>query len=182
MGMADLPVCPRPGHGETRVIRDGVQRRGGRERQRYRCVLPDGSYHRFVGALSRTHIAAGVCDHCDNRLRPDEGPVAPPGFDYLVREIAGALVAIGKGESYTDAARRVRASAYPHRIGRRAPGTVESGQSVAEWLADFGPVVAAPFLETEWPETIVCDSTEFMYTDPRTGVTSQLFAVLAAWG
>lgn len=33
-----------------------------------------------------------------------------------------------------------------------------------------------------WPETIVCDSTNFIITDSWTNVRSQAFAVLAVWG
>jgi hypothetical protein len=42
--------------------------------------------------------------------------------------------------------------------------------------------VAAPHAETEWPETVVLDSTRLMYTDRFTGTSNQLFCVLAAWG
>ena len=38
-----------------------------------------------------------------------------------------------------------------------ARARVESGQTIAEWFAAYGPVVAAPYAEDEWPETIVCD-------------------------
>jgi hypothetical protein len=59
---------------------------------------------------------------------------------------------------------------------------VASGQTVADWLSKFGSVVAAPHAEEAWPETVVLDSTRFLYKDARTGATSQLFCVLAAWG
>jgi len=102
---------------------------------------------------------------------------------YEVREIAEALVAIAKGSTYTAAARRARASYWPTGAKRlRKATTVESGQVVAEWLHQFGPVVSAPWAETEWPECIVLDSTEFLYTNPRTRVEQQLFVVLAAFG
>jgi hypothetical protein len=42
--------------------------------------------------------------------------------------------------------------------------------------------VAAPHVEEAWPETIVLDSTRFMYTDSITGTSHQLFSLLAAWG
>lgn len=53
---------------------------------------------------------------------------------------------------------------------------------MADWLNQFGPVVAEPWAETTWSECVVLDSTEFVDTDPRTGQRRQLFAVLAAWG
>lgn len=53
---------------------------------------------------------------------------------------------------------------------------------MADWVGRFGRIVAAPWAEVAWPETIVLDGTEFMYTNPRMGTTAQLFTVLAAWG
>lgn len=180
--MAELPDCPL-GHESVKVVRDGVQKRGGRRRQRYRCVLPDGSYHRFVGAVSHTRGDGEQCHECERPLEVDGGPVAPWRSRYLVKEVAGALWAIAGGASYTDAALRVRRRAWGEDgADRRADTTVASGQTVADWLDRFGPVVAGPFAETEWPETIVLDSTRFMYRDSFTGTTNQLFCVLAAWG
>lgn len=53
---------------------------------------------------------------------------------------------------------------------------------MADWLNRFGPHIAGHYAEGSWAETLVCDSTEFDWTNPRTGVTQQLFAVLAVWG
>jgi hypothetical protein len=164
------------------VLRDGIQRKGGRERQRWRCVLEDGTFHRFIGPLGRTRTDEPFCETCDNPIAPSEGPASMWRSEFLVREVAATLVAVGRGATYTDAARRVRGSARPYAGTRRKPSTVESGQTVANWLADFGPAVIDRRAEEEWPECLVLDSTEFIYTDPRTGVRSQLFAILAAWG
>lgn len=164
-------------------MRNGVQRRAGRERQRFRCK-GDASQgikqHTFLGAASHTRTEPGFCEECDNLVAAHEGPVSPWHFEYLVREVAQSLVAVGRGLSYTDAAKRARASANLHR--RDNDKEVTNGQTVAEWMADFVPVVAARYRETEWPETLVLDSTEFDWTNPRTGTTKQLFAVLGAWG
>lgn len=178
----EMPRCPR-GHESVKVVRDGVQKRGGRERQRYRCVLADGSYHRFVGAVSRTRGGGRHCSECDHPLAIDGGPVAPWRNRYLVKEVAGALWAVAGGASYTEAALGVRRRAWgDDGKDRRAATTVVSGQTVADWLDRFGPVVAEPYGEDAWPETVVLDSTRFMYQDSFTGATSQLFCVLAAWG
>ncbi|MDA8279976.1 MAG: hypothetical protein M0Z63_06070 [Actinomycetota bacterium] len=53
---------------------------------------------------------------------------------------------------------------------------------MADWLSRFGPHIAGHDAEGSWAETLVCDSTELDWTNPRTGVTQQLFAVLAVWG
>lgn len=164
------------------MVRDGVARRGGRERQRWRCKNPDGSYHRFLGVVPRTRADAGFCLECDNHIAPFEGPASPWRFEYTVKEVADAFVQLGRGLSYTDTAVRARIQAN---IGRPTPAARPTcGQTVADWVADLVPVVAAPHRETSWSdaETVVLDSTEFMWTNPRTHVTMQLFAVLAAWG
>ncbi|MFO8076721.1 MAG: hypothetical protein R6T85_11460 [Egibacteraceae bacterium] len=163
------------------MVRDGVQRRGGRERQRFRCVAPDGSFHRFLGPSTRTRATENHCEECDNDIAAHQGPASPWRFEYLVREVSEALVALGRGMSYTDAARRARQAANR---GREKPARQPTnGQTVAEWVADFVPVVAAPHTETAWPDqTLVLDATEFQWTNPRTGTSQQLFAVLAAWG
>jgi hypothetical protein len=169
----------------AKVVRDGVQKHAGRQRQRYRCVGADGTFHRFVGegALSRTRGDGHSCRSCDRPLDVDGGPVAPWRGRYTVREVASSLWLVAGGTSYTEAATRVRRRAWgDDGAGRRADTTVASGQTVADWLSRYGPVVAAPHAEQEWPETVVLDSTRFLYDDRRTGERSQLFCVLAAWG
>lgn len=105
------------------------------------------------------------------------------GGYYEVREIAAALIDVSKGVSYTEAARRVRMNYWGRDgTGRLRANSVENGQSVSDWLNQFGPVISERYAESSWPETIILDSTEYKYLDPRTGVLSQLFVVLAAWG
>jgi len=73
------PPCPRPGHSAGTVSRDGVQDRGGRRRQRWRCTLSNGDFHRFMGAVSRTHLErqeATVCVTCDSQIGQHQGPAA----------------------------------------------------------------------------------------------------------
>src|SRR5665811_833851 len=103
-GVAAVPAWAR-GHDDGHVVRDGVQQSGGRARQRWRCTLPDASYHRFLGVMSRTRALDETCVECENHLEVHEGPVAPSTFEYLVREVATALVSVGRGMSYTDAAK-----------------------------------------------------------------------------
>lgn len=175
----DVVVCPR-GHASARVVRDGVQRSGGREKQRWRCVLLDGSYHRFLGAVSRTRSSTSTCLECENHVAPHQGPAAPAEFEYLVREIAGALVDVGRGQTYTDAAKRVRARANVGKTGQLRE--VVNGQTVSEWLADFVPVVAERYRPREWPAVLVLDSISFRWTDHLTGDSRSLYSILAAYG
>jgi hypothetical protein len=85
----------------AKVVRDGVQRRGGRERQRYRCVAEDGTFHRFLGTggLTRTRGNDQHCDSCERALEVDGGPVMPWSGQYQVREVASALWAVAGGAS-----------------------------------------------------------------------------------
>jgi len=92
-------------------------------------------------------------------------------------------VAIGAGATYTDAAERVRAQAWGEtRRWHRKPSTNINGGLVAEWLQQYGPVVSEAHSETEWPDTLVLDSTLFQHTDSWTGTKSRLFCVLFAYG
>lgn len=53
---------------------------------------------------------------------------------------------------------------------------------VAEWVDAWAPVILAAHAETEWPETLVLDSTEFLWTNSRTGIRRREFAILVAYG
>jgi hypothetical protein len=163
-------------------VRDGIQKDGGRPRQRWRCILPGGEFHRFLGVVSRTRTSLETCVECENHIAAYEGPAAPAQFEYLIREIAGALVDVGRGSSYTDAARRVRMQAMvtsPLKLRRE----VKNGQTVAEWMADFVPVVAAPQAQENWPEVLVLDSLWFWWRGTGEIKTSTpLYSVLAAYG
>jgi hypothetical protein len=164
-------------------VRDGIQQTGLRPRQRWRCTAPNGTYHRFLGALSITRVVGGICPICERPFGPAEGPAVPAWHEYLVQEIATALVALGGGATYADVAERLRGQAWgAQRQWNRKPSTNVNGGNVAEWLGQYGPTVAAAHAETEWPDTLVLDSTEFHHTDSHTGVQSQLFCVLFAYG
>ena len=175
----DVVKCPR-GHEANRVVRDGIQRSGGRAKQRWRCVFSDGSYHRFLGVMSRTRVTDETCVECENHIAPHQGPVAPVGFEYLVREIAGSLVDVGRGSTYTDAAKRVRARANVGKTSGWREVTI--GQTVSEWMADFTPVVAARHAPVRWPEVLVLDSTVFRWADPRNKKVLGLYWIFAAYG
>lgn len=177
----DIPACPR-GHPDGRVVRDGLQKDGGRPRQRWRCTLPGGSYHRFLGVVSRTRADHETCVECESHLAPYEGPAAPAQFEYLIREIAGALVDIGRGSTYIDAARRVRLQASGNTPGKQ-PRLAHNGQTVADWVADFVPVVAAAHAPAGWPAILVLDSKTFWWHAAGAFKNrTALYTILAAYG
>lgn len=46
----------------------------------------------------------------------------------------------------------------------------------------WAPVILAAQAETEWAETLVLDSTDFWWTNSRTGIRRREFAILVAYG
>jgi len=130
--------------------------------------------------MSRTRTKDGLCLECENHVHPHQGPQAPAEFEYLVREIAGALVDLGRGSTYTDAAKRVRALANLGKTTKMRD--VVNGQTVAEWMADFVPVVTASSTPTQWPAVLVVDSAPFRWTDPVSGDNLLLYTLFAAYG
>lgn len=84
-----------------------------------------------------------MCDTCDNDVATQEGPATGRHYDYPLREVAAAFVAVGTGASYLRAADRARASA-----GRRQLGGDRGGALVAEWLDLFGRYVLNAYAKT----------------------------------
>jgi hypothetical protein len=158
-----------------RVCLDGTYGRAP-ARQRYRCIDPAGSFHRFTPELPREQTPGGLCVHCDSTVAAHLGPVVSRAYRHRLHLIAEALVAVGRGVSYARAAERARAAA-----GRQPlPGS--SGQMVAEWVDAWAPVLLDAFAETEQPETLVLDSTDFFWTNSQTRTRRREFAVLVAYG
>ncbi len=158
---------------------------GKRQRPRLRCFYldVDGARrkHGFTPPVPRQLEAAHRCPGRDAAVPDHHGSPALPGGLCTVSEVAQALCDVARGLTYAEAARRVRSKCWGQGgpAGREA-STTEGGQTVADWLSRLGPHVAAHYAEDSWAETLVRDSTEFDRTNPRTGVTQQLFAVLAA--
>jgi hypothetical protein len=179
----NLPACPRTGHGDRPVVKDGQY--GSPPRQRYRCIGEAvnevtgevRSFHRFTTKLPRQAVSAGVCDTCDNTVGAHQGPVVARTYAFPLREVAAAFVSVGTGASYYRAADRARVAACRRRLDGAHGGAV-----VAEWLDVFGPPLLAQYAETEWPETLVLDSTRFMADNVRTGTSQLAFNVLGAYG
>ena len=44
--MLSAPTCPRDGHDQHVVVKDGIQRSDQRPRQRWRCTAPGGEFLR----------------------------------------------------------------------------------------------------------------------------------------
>lgn len=108
-----------------------------------------------------------------------------PGSHYTITEVATALTDLARGVTYTEATRRVQVNHGWDDSGSVPSdddATAVSGITVAGWLDRFGAVIASAYADAAWPQTLVLDSTEFVWTNPRTGEKEQMFSVLAAWG
>jgi hypothetical protein len=113
------------------------------------------------------------CESCEQTLSPHQGPAVARRYEFPVREVALALVRVGRGMSYTEVAERSRPQT------RR--GNLVSAQLVGNWVEVFGPVVAAAHAVTTWPATVVLDSTPFYAELPIVG-KGRVFSVLCATG
>lgn len=179
--MTGAPSCPALGHTMVegfRVSRDGRYGHAPAPlRQRYRCTAPDGEFHRFTPPMPRELTTGGVCPTCDTHVAAHAGPVVSRAYRHRLHLVAEALVAVGRGVSYASASQRARvASGRDQLVG---DGT---GALVAEWVDVWAPVVLAALAETEQPETLVLDSTDFHWTNARTKTRRREFAVLVAYG
>lgn len=171
-----LPTCSR--HPGSHVTLGGHYGPPAARRQLYRCVPDAGTSHTFAGPLGRRMLAhPTTCDTCETHLHPHEGPASPQRHTYTIREVATALNAVAHGESYAQAAETVRELA-----GRRATRPGFGAQVVGAWVETLGPVVCAPYAESSWTETIVCDATAFSFRNHTTDRRQHAFSVLAIVG
>jgi hypothetical protein len=119
--------CPNTAHAGSHVVRHGFT--GSPPHQRYRCEPAHGAAHTF--SLPVETIPQSV----DEPL-----PLATiRSYRHDVTEIASALVAIGRGASYRQAA--LSSSA----------GSSMNGQLVANWVRVFGPLVTGADQPRRWP-------------------------------
>jgi len=148
---------------------------GNDRRQMFRCIPAQGMVHKFAGVVPRLVMESHSCDHCENPVATHQGPRVAHRYEFPVAQAAAALVMVGQGVSYTETADRMRARNQGDRFDCGA-------QLVANWIEVLGPVVASEYSETEWPETVVLDSTWFMVTNQRTGEITKAFSVLGVHG
>ncbi len=140
--------CPDPEHTGSSVVRNGFS--GSSAGQRYRCDRGNGTRHTFT--LPTEH----------DSLSGDDGYGAPPRFyRHNAAQIAAALVAIGRGASYRQAA-----------LSTSAGGSM-NGQRVADWVRAFGPVVA-PRAPRRWPAHAAVGAFTFQPQRGEDGLVVQL--------
>jgi hypothetical protein len=166
---------------------DGRYGKPGHRRQLYRCVPGNGDRpHRFTELLPREEAWRDACEACERQVHLHEGPHAARRYQFVARGIAEALVAVGAGASYRQAALVARERA---RRLRADPETGESrltrhGQLVADWVEVFARVVFEPYRPRGWPEggSLLLDDLPFSVRDPATGRFRIAFRVFCAAG
>jgi hypothetical protein len=179
--------CPRPEHAGSRVRLDGRYGKPGHRRQLYRCLPANGDRpHRFTELLPREEAWHDACEACERPVHLHEGPHAARRYQFVARGIAEALVAVGTGTSYRQAALVARERAQRLRAD---PETGElrltrHGQLVADWVEVFAPVVFEPHRPLSWPATgsLLLDDLPFSVRDPATGRFRIAFRVFCAAG
>jgi hypothetical protein len=179
-------VCPRPEHAGSRVRFDGHYGPVGHRRQRYRCVPGNGDRrHCFTEVLPREESWQDACESCERDVDLHEGPHAARNYQFVARGIAEALVMVGAGSTYRDAALVARERAKRLRVGPGGePRFSRHGSLVMDWVEVFAPVVFEPYRPRAWPASgsLLLDDLPFRVRDPQTGRHRIAFRIFAAMG
>ena len=90
---------------------------------------------------------------CERDVEFHEGPHAARKYQFVARGVAQALVAVGAGSSYRDAAGVARERARRLRVDEESGELRFSrhGSPVCDWVEVFGPVVFEAHRPREWP-------------------------------
>lgn len=136
--------------------------------------------------LPREESWKDACELCERDVDVYEGPHAARKYQFVARGIAEALVAVGAGSTYRDAALVARERA---RRLRADPSTGElrvtrHGSLVMDWVEVFAPVVFEAHCPREWPTSgsLLLDDVPFRLRDPQTGHHRIAFRVFCAMG
>jgi hypothetical protein len=165
---------------------DGQYGTPGHRRQYYKCIPPNGDRpHHFTEVLPREESWQDACELCERDVDFHEGPHAARKYQFVARGIAEALVAVGAGSTYRDAALVARERA---RRLRADPETGElrftrHGSLVMDWVEVFAPVVFEAHRPREWPASgsLLLDDLPFRVRDPDSGRHRIAFRVFCPW-
>ncbi len=140
--------------------------------------------------LPREESWSEACDSCEREVGFHEGPHAARRYQFVARGIAEALVMVGAGSTYRDAALVARERAKRLRVGPgREPRFSRHGSLVMDWVEVFAPVVFAPvvfepYRPRAWPASgsLLLDELPFRVRDPESGRHRVAFRIFAAMG
>jgi hypothetical protein len=180
-------VCPRPEHAGSRVRFDGQYGADGHRRQYYKCVPGNGDRpHRFTEVLPREESWKDACELCERDVEFHEGPHTARKYQFVARGIAEALVAVGAGATYREAAGVARERARRLRVDAQTGELRFSrhGSLVMDWVEVFAPVVFDAHRPHQWPASgsLLLDDLPFRVRDPASGRSRVAFRVFAAMG
>jgi hypothetical protein len=180
-------ACPKPEHAGSRVRFDGQYGARGHRRQYYKCIPADGDRpHRFTEVLPREESWKDACELCERDVEFHEGPHAARKYQFVARGVAEALVAVGAGSTYRDAAGVARERARRLRVDGETGELRFSrhGSLVMDWVEVFAPVVFQAHRPREWPASgsLLLDDMPFSVRDPDSGRFGIAFRVFAAMG
>jgi hypothetical protein len=194
----EIPVCSRPGHQGSLVVRAGWYGHERQRRQRWQCTPADGPAHRFAEVLPRIVSGAEghVCPDCATSLEPWEGQPAPRLYGYTARHVAAALAMVAGGASYRETAEaiRIRAGRPLSGAAGRSPAKVKGKkgnvlppanrhpQLISDWVEVFAPMVWSAYAPTDWPAAVAIDEMQFRFGRPGKARGDKAFSVLAALG
>ncbi len=181
-----MAVCPRPEHAGSRVRFDGHYGSPEHRRQLYKCVPANGDRpHCFTEVLPREESWHDACESCERGVALHEGPHAARKYQFVARGIAEALVMVGAGATYRDAALVARERAKRLRVGLGGePRFSRHGSLVMDWVEVFAPVMFEPYRPRAWPASgsLLLDDLPFRVRDPVSGRHRIAFRVFAAMG
>jgi hypothetical protein len=136
--------------------------------------------------LAREESWKDACELCERDVDFHEGPHAARKYQFVARGIAEALVAVGAGATYREAAAVARERA---RRLRADPQTGElrftrHGSLVMDWVEVFASVVFEAHRPRRWPASgsLLLDDVPFRVRDPDSGRHRIAFRVFAAMG
>ena len=180
-------ACPKPEHAGSRVRFDGQYGTPGHRRQYYKCTPADGDRpHRFTEVLPREESWKDACELCERDVEFHEGPHAARKYQFVARGIAEALVAVGAGSAYREAAGVARERARRLRVDGETGELrfTRHGSLVMDWVEVFAPVVFEAHDPREWPASgsLLLDDLPFSVRDPDSGRHRIAFRVFGAMG
>lgn len=102
------------------------------------------------------------CVECEREIHRHEGPPTPRRFDFAGREVARALVAVGSGATYRRAGYDIRERSGRLRYSENGwPLKNNDGNTVADWVEVFAPVIWKQHAPKEWPRVLALDALPF---------------------
>lgn len=136
--------------------------------------------------LPREESWSDACETCEREVEFRQGPHAARKYQFVARGIAEALVTVGAGLTYRDAALVARERAKRLRVNptNGVPRFSRHGSLVMDWVEVSAPVVFESYRPREWPATgsLLLDDLPFRVRDPETGRHRIAFRIFAAMG